>query len=354
MSRIPWIFGVLLLAGSLLGAGLFYSNAQNHQTISSDPTHDMLPNQSMCRGVVDAKTGVAKLHPAQIGKVEWVVEEGSFVKKNDPLIKLDSRQATYQRLRAEAALKSAEGQFEQAKSLPEKHEKEVQAQEGMITAASAERDELKAKQKAEEDFYGNKKTGENLLLAYKKAVEKLDAVVKLQQEKLAALKLAKPEIDVARAEHDVTDKLNLLNAAKQAEDECVLRAPSNGTVLRVQTHVGELIGPAPPMPALEFAPAETPDETPIVRAEIMQEWASAIRPGQTVTIEDDAIHPRDQFWQGKVKNVGKWYAHKRNIILEPLIVNDVRTLECVIEVTSKGPRPLIIGQRVRVIIDTTK
>src|SRR5262245_29236873 len=121
MSRVPWILGILLLVGSLLGAGLFYSNAQNHQTISTDPSHDMLPNQSMCRGIVDAKTGVAKLHPLQAGRVTWVVEEGAFVKKDDPLIKLDSRLAKYKREEAESALKAAEGTLEQVKLAPEKH-----------------------------------------------------------------------------------------------------------------------------------------------------------------------------------------------------------------------------------------
>jgi hypothetical protein len=37
------------------------------------------------------------------------------------------------------------------------------------------------------------------------------------------------------------------------------------------------------------------------------------------------------------------------MILEPFMVNDVRTLECVIDINPGGP-PMRIGQRVRVTI----
>ena len=69
--------------------------------------------------------------------------------------------------------------------------------------------------------------------------------------------------------------------------------------------------------------------------------------GQDVTIEDDTF--AGATWQGRVVRVSDWFAEKRNKIFEPFMVNDVRTLECLIEVTSAG-RPLRIGQRVRVKI----
>ena len=135
--------------------------------------------------------------------------------------------------------------------------------------------------------------------------------------------------------------------AEFALKECVLLAPEDGTVLRVLTHPGEILGPTPAAPALQFCPKGPK----IIRAEVLQEWAYRVDNGQEVTIEDDTF--AGATWQGRVKRVSQWFAEKRHKIFEPFMVNDVRTLECLIEVTSEG-RPLRIGQRVRVKIKQTR
>ena len=85
--------------------------------------------------------------------------------------------------------------------------------------------------------------------------------------------------------------------AKLVLDECVLRAPEDGTVLRVLTQVGETVGAQARQPAVEFCP----NGPRIIRAEVMQEWASKVEPGQVVLIEDDTrFGPQ---WQGRVKSV---------------------------------------------------
>src|SRR5262245_38948757 len=71
MTRIPWVLGIVLLASSLLGAGWYYSHAQNNSTGRVEPANDALPEKSLCRGIVDARTGVSRLHSTQIGKVAW-------------------------------------------------------------------------------------------------------------------------------------------------------------------------------------------------------------------------------------------------------------------------------------------
>src|SRR5205085_2028076 len=120
-----------------------------------------------------------------------------------------------------------------------------------------------------------------------------------------------------------------------------VRAPSDGYVLRVNVHKGEILGPSPRMHALEFLP-----EGPvIVRAEILQEWARFVKEGQEVTIEDDTyLGPT---WKGVIKQKKGWFAPIRNPVVEPFRYNDVRTLECVIELKGAGTVDPIIGQRVR-------
>ena len=113
--------------------------------------------------------------------------------------------------------------------------------------------------------------------------------------------------------------------------------------LRLDMQPGEVLGTNPVGPAIQFCPKGPK----IIRAEVLQEWAYRVEKGQEVTIEDDTS--AGATWKGRVQRVSEWFAEKRNKIFEPFMVNDVRTLECLIEVTSEG-RPLRIGQRVRVKI----
>ena len=54
-------------------------------------------------------------------------------------------------------------------------------------------------------------------------------------------------------------------------------------------------------------------------------------------------------WRGQVARISDWYTHRRSILQEPLQLNDVRTLECLIALDSGQP-PLRIGQRVLVTL----
>ena len=106
-------------------------------------------------------------------------------------------------------------------------------------------------------------------------------------------------------------------------------------------HAGEVLGPNPKTPALQFAA----DGTKIIRAEILQEWASRFKKDQAVEIEDDTYAGAK--WTGKIKSISTWYSHKRSIIFEPFTLNDARSLECLIDVND-ADGSLRIGQRVRV------
>ncbi len=85
-----------------------------------------------------------------------------------------------------------------------------------------------------------------------------------------------------------------VDLAKFALKECSLHAPSDGIVLRVLTHVGEVLGGNPTAPAIQFCPKGPK----IIRAEVLQEWAYRVAAGQEVTIEDDTF--AGATWQGRV------------------------------------------------------
>jgi multidrug resistance efflux pump len=186
-------------------------------------------------------------------------------------------------------------------------------------------------------------THRKLVQAAASLVHRLQAVVLAERAKLheletldvgAAERLAGKEVEVTRVR---------VGEAELALDECGLRAPVAGTVLRVQVRLGDLLGGQPRPPAILFCP----DGPRIIRAEVAQEFAGRVRVGQAVTIHDD-ITGRGQ-WRGRVVRIADWFTHRRSMVLEPKQHNDVRTLECVI-VLAKNQPPLRIGQRMRVKI----
>jgi hypothetical protein len=96
--------------------------------------------------------------------------------------------------------------------------------------------------------------------------------------------------------------------------------------------------------AIEFLPTSPI----IVKAEVLQEWGSYVKVGQDVVIEDDTY--KGPKWTGKVRTISQWYARTRSPIIEPFQMNDVRTLECLIEDIRPDEKNLTqprIGQRVR-------
>jgi hypothetical protein len=90
-------------------------------------------------------------------------------------------------------------------------------------------------------------------------------------------------------------------------------------------------------------------ESRIVRAEVEQEFANRVSVGQVAKIQDDGTGGGE--WRGQVVRISDWFPQRRSVQMEPMQFNDVRTMEVVIRVQPGGKEPLLIGQRVRVILD---
>jgi multidrug resistance efflux pump len=178
-------------------------------------------------------------------------------------------------------------------------------------------------------------------------VKALEAAARAEEAKLRAVEAADPATGMKLAEQEVEAKKAQLDKAEYNLRECTVRAPRDGIVLRVLVSEGDMLGPQPRQPAVQFCPAG-PDVPRIVRAEVEQEFASRVALHQVARIQDDA--GSETRWTGKVVRIGDWFTHRRSILLEPLQFNDVRTLECIIAVEPSGP-PLRIGQRVRVFLE---
>ena len=89
------------------------------------------------------------------------------------------------------------------------------------------------------------------------------------------------------------------------------------------------------------------DETPLIRAEVDQEFVDRIQVGQAALVRDDTHAGAS--WHGRVLRVAGWYEQRRPTSQDPSAFTDIRTVECLISI-DRGQPLLRIGQRMRVLI----
>jgi multidrug resistance efflux pump len=342
-----WFLGLALLAASLVGANLAINSRAGDGKIKEDVKSEPAApagDGAVCLGFVDVEAQVTNLYPLQPGRVAVVlVREDQAVKKGDVLFRLEDRPAKFLLRQAEADLSASKARLKDAQKLPEKHRlvkaQQQQAILGRAQMLEAERITLGRLQKLVKGGNGAQEDAD----AAEAKVKAAAALLEAEEKKLSELVLLDPEGELKRAEADVAAKEAQLDSAKFALEECNIKAPLDGKVLRLFVHVGDSLGPQPKQPAVQFLP-EGPR---IVRAEIEQEFANRVSKGQTVTVQDDSKAGPEL--RGKVIRISDWYTHRRSIIQEPLQFNDVRTLECIIQL-DPTPQPPRIGQRVRVLL----
>jgi multidrug resistance efflux pump len=341
--RLPLfgLVGAALLIGSFTIAALALRANDNSQTppANGDSVADKTSRKTVAAGYVDTREGITPILPLQPGKVVKVIaKENQEFDEGAPLYMMDEHQARFDRDAAQGALNAAQVQLDKAKKLPELQRA---AQEEVIAAKASKRE---AAQKDADD--ANRLSGKGISTEKAEAAQKLadaaDREVKAEKEKLNAMEV---EFDAAQnlAEKDVAAKTELLAKAQWALDECTVKAPYKGKVLRMQVTAGDAL-PNPRQAPLLYC-SNTPR---IVRAEIEQEFAPKIYVGQPARIKDYIAEDQGE-WKGKVESISDWYTHRRSMLLEPLQFNDVRTLEAIIEL-DPGQKPLKIGQRVRVTL----
>jgi multidrug resistance efflux pump len=340
-----WILGLGLAAGSIAGTGLVL--ASHHGLLLSDaapPTAvpgDTSAGAITCFGHADVEGGVCSLSPLQPGRVQQIyVHENDEVPAGATLLQLDTRPAEHLVRQARADLEAAQAQLIRAR-------KGIDQQKVRETEQLALIEVMRHRLEAARWVLARKKelitvaTNDKEVAAAQEQCAELEAAVRGEEAKLQELGLNDPTVDSRRAEADVAAKQAHLDQALLGLDECRLKAPVDGTVLRILVSRGDVLGSQPNRPAVLFCPKGPR----IVRAEVQQEFAAGVAAGQSVLIHDDSRS--GPTWRGKVRRLSDWYSHRRSIWQEPLQHNDVRTLECIIDLEPEQP-PLRIGQRLLV------
>ncbi len=337
-----WVLGVLTLIVSVGGSWILHTQAAD-KTAKDDKGPDAGSGDFLLVGIgyVDVKRGLIPLFPTQQGRVtDVLVEESAKVAIGTPLLKIDDRAAKYTLERAEADLRAAEAVLSQAKKAPEAHDLEISLQKKAINAKQWDLDHAKDEL---ERVRARSSYEKALSDEAERAVKMLELALAAEQDKLKKLQLDDPTVTLTKAQADVDAKKKQRDLAQLAVDECVLKAPMNGSVVRLQTAPGDVFGSPTKQAAMLFCP----DEPRIIRADFDQEFANRLKVGQSAFITDNTGAPGT--WRGKVTRISGIYTERRNIVQSPFQFNDVRTLECIIEV-EPNQEPLRINQLVRVTL----
>lgn len=287
---------------------------------------------------------MTSLYPVVSGRVaEVMVSENEPVAAGAPLLKVDDRLATIKVRQAQADLDAAQAQLALVRRVPEQHADRLAQQQSAVAAMQSKLAAARHGLTRKQNLHNAKHLAVEEVRAAEEQIKELEAALSAEQAKLAELTKVDPTSEVARAEAAVAAKQGLLDEARHQLDECTLRAPAAGSVLRLHVGIGDVLAARPTQPAVLFCPAKAR----VVRVEVEQEYAARVAANQRAVIEDDGHGPGR--WQGRVVRLSDWYTRRRSVLNEPAQQNDVRTLECIVLLDAGQPQPRI-GQRMRVTI----
>jgi multidrug resistance efflux pump len=346
--RSLWLLGLVLFAASTPAAGLLFTysaKGTSPAATGETPPHEASSTGQglVCLGQVDLKYGVTALYPLQPGRVEKVlVEEGQTVEAGTVLLQLDEETARSREKEAQLGLEEARLRLEKARKLPAQHQSRIRQQKDAVEAMLGRLSAARHQVSRQEELVKSQAMAASELAASRDRVRELEALVRVEKQRLADLKEEDPNEDVRRARKEVEIMSVRLEQARLGVQECKLRAPGRGAVLRLLSGPGDVLSGQARQPAIQFAI----DGPLVVRADVEQEFIDRVKPGQPALVDDTTSSGAP--WPGKVERVSGWMTQRRSVMQGPREFNDVRTVEALVSL--EGKPPFRIGQRVRVRI----
>ena len=207
--------------------------------------------------------------------VKVFAHDGDAVEEDAPLFTMDGKLAVDQIDMAEADLRDAQLQLEEAQKLEAQHQQQIDGEKQAVEAREQEAAAGRAKADEAKRLHGSQNASAEVARAADAQANALEAAARGEEAKLRLLQLDDPSIAVKRAENAVDAKQAELRRAKLGLRECTVWAPTKGMVERMDVTAGETLGPNPRKPAVMFAA----DGPRIVRTEVEQEWAGHVALG---------------------------------------------------------------------------
>ncbi len=345
--KFPWLWTLVLVltTGSTFGvAFLLGQSASNHGQRAGQTSPTPRDPILVCLGYVDLEHGVTSLSPLQSGRIAQVlVHETAPVKAGAVLLRLEDKLARHRVEEAEAALSAARNLLAQSEKSKQTHQQRLAQQEAAIEGMTARVAAAQIHLSRKEELRQINQVKHQDVTAAMLQVKEAEALEKAEQGKLAELRLINPCLEVSNARTQVAMMEARLEQASDALEECKLKAPQDGTVLRILAGPGDVVG-GQGRPAVVLFAGAGPR---VVRVEVEQEFVRRVKPGMPALVEDDTDPTRS--WTGKVLRVSDWYTQRRTILQEGPTLHDVRTVECLIALDKDQPSPQL-GLRVQVTL----
>ena len=336
-----------------VGAALILA-AVRFQHTAAGPAADVGPPRAaaashdgegvVCFGTVDLEHGVAALTSIQPGRVtDVLVAENQQVGQGTELLRLEDAGARIRLAEAEAAVELARLQLRQAEKQPKVHPIRIAQQQAMCDAMHSRVEAARRVLEREQRLAKSALITDSDRSINQEKIRELEAMERAELLRLTELKSQDVEVEIRRAESELKAAEARREQARLALEECRLKAPRPGTVLRLLVGPGDVLGGPPGQPAVWFAP----DGPQVIRATVEQEFAGRVKEGMPALVRDDADPTAS--WRGRIGRVAGWYNQRRTVLHDPSQLSDVRTLESVIILEPGQPR-LRLGQSVRIFI----
>jgi membrane fusion protein (multidrug efflux system) len=336
-----------LLAVCVAGAGGLLLNPHSDRATPVVESGRVAAGDSpdlICLGFVDVEGGVAPLSPTQPGRIlEVVARDGDHVAKGAILLRLDDAAARFSLEQAAATLELAETQSEQAGINLRQFPVRVAEERAALDAAKDRLESARHRLSHQRELRKSSLIPIRDVTSAEDQVTEMETLVRAEAEKLKEVELSNPALVVHEADLKAAAARAGLRQAKYNLEECVLKAPEAGTVLRMSVHAGEVVGG----PAATAAVLFCPDRPLLVRVEVEQEFAGRIVLGRPAVVHDE-FSP-EIVWRGQVTRIADWYSQRRSMAAKPGQFKDVPTVECLVTLDAGRP-PFRIGQRVEVRI----
>lgn len=299
----------------------------------------------VAQGTIDVAEGTTKLTTTIPGRVAAVrVKDGDSVKAGQPLIELDSRVPRIAVEKAQAGVREAEVRLREANNRVTLHAIQVRQQQQKLAAARAAL-EMEQTQLQKIDSVGERNgAAESTRSMQQKQVIAQTATVEVETLQLEQFEKIRPQDQVDQAAAGLAVAQAELARAEAALEDYTLKAPSDGTILQVQTRTGEIVGPG--SPDLLWFVTESPR---VIRCEVNNRFSRVVEDGMPVLYYQDDTG--ELLGKGRVERRSAWIADQRETSSRPFQRVDQRTLECLVTIESLPDR-LWIGERVRVVIRT--
>jgi multidrug resistance efflux pump len=335
----------LLVAGTALAVGVLIARPLTQRAAGTDvPPPPAKAPVVVCLGHIDVDGGLTAINPPHAGRVMVVnVAENAMVLVGAVLLKLDDRPARFAAEQARAAVEAAKLRLIRAEQ--DLRQQPTRIAQLRAASESAEHKLATARHLLErqQDLFKINNANIQDVRAAESQVKEQEALVRAAKEKLIESEQTDANLPVREARTALSSAEAQARSADYAIEQCEVRAPSAGTVLRVQTSAGEIVGGTGTAAPILFCP----DRPFVVRAEVEQEFVRRLEVGQKARVEDEA--GGGKVWTGKVARIAGWYSSRRGSNDKPSAFKDVPTVECLIQLDERRP-PLRIGQRVQVTI----